>query len=431
MGELPAINNPYLLVSFFSEFYLSTLIGKPVYGLNEELYGVFRDFIVKPYKESFIVTKVRIRTKHGERVIVPWSLVRSIENDPISITLKKNIPDITTIEYDDTELRLKRDFLDQQIVDTAEHRVVRVNDVKIVAVQSELLVVAADIGVRGLLRRIGLEGTVMAIASLFKKGFPNTLLPSKYIDPLPARLRHQITLNVAQEELKSMHPADLADIVSDLDQFERLSILQTLPMEQMARTIEELEPDVRKELLERFKDDMLSKMLERLSPDSATDIVAELPARRMRQVLNAMKLGDAQEIRELLKFKEDTAGSIMNTEFIALPCKTTVARAVEELRKMKDQVSQVFYVYIVGPKDELEGVISIRDLIFAEPNTQLSSLVKDDEPLFARRKEHVDEVIEKFTKYNLIEIPVVGPKKTLVGVITVDDVLPLLQDEEN
>ncbi len=415
-------------MSFFSEFFFSTLVGKPVYGLNEAVYGVFRDFIVKPYKDSFIVTKVRIRTKNGERVIVPWSMVRSIETDPVSISLKKNPSEIVPIEYDDTELRLKRDFLDQQIVDTAEHRVVRVNDVKIVAVQGELLVVAADIGFRGLLRRIGLEGVALSLASLFKKGFSNTLLPSKYIDPLPARLRHQITLNVAQDELKSMHPADLADIVSDLDQFERLSILQTLPMDQMARTIEELEPDVRKELLERFKDEVLSKMLERLSPDSATDIVAELPARRMRQVLNAMKLGDAEEIRELLKFKEDTAGSIMNTEFVALSCRTTVARALEELRKKKDQVARAYSIYVVGPADELEGVISIHDLIFAEPNTQLSSLLKEDEPVSVRRKEHVDEVIEKLSKYNLVEIPVVGPKKALVGVITVDDVLPILQE---
>lgn len=406
-------------------------MGKPVYTPDEELYGYFRDFIVKSYKENFIVTKVRIRTKKGERVIVPWSLVRSIETDPVSISLKKNASDIETIEYDDTELRLKRDFMDQQIVDTGEHRVVRVNDMKIVAVQGELLVIGADIGIRGLLRRVGLESLALKVASLFSKGFSHNLLASKYIDPLPARLRHRITLNVAQEELKNMHPADLADIVGDLDQFERLSILQTLPIEQMAHTIEELEPEVRKELLERFKDDVLSKMLERLSPDSATDIVAELPQRRMRQVLNAMKIGDADEIRELLKFKEDTAGSIMNTEFVALPCRTTVARAIEELRKKKDQVAQAYSIYVVGPKDVLEGVISIRDLIFAEPNTQLSSLINDDDPLYVRRKEHVDEVIEKFTKYNMIEIPVVGPKKTLVGVITVDDVLPLLQEEED
>lgn len=418
-------------MSFFSEFFFSTLLGKPVYTPDEEFYGHFRDFIVKSYKENFIVTKVRIRTKKGERVIIPWSMVRSIETDPVSISLKKNAADIVTIEYDDTELRVKRDFMDQQIVDTAEHRVVRVNDMKIVAVQGELLIIGADIGIRGLLRRVGLEWLALKVASLFSKGFPHNLLASKYIDPLPARLRHRITLNVAQEELKNMHPADLADIVGELDQFERLSILQTLPIEQMAHTIEELEPEVRKELLERFKDDMLSKMLERLSPDSATDIVAELPQRRMRQVLNAMKSGDAEEIRELLKFKADTAGSIMNTEFVALPCRTTVARAVEELRKKKDQAAQVYSIYVVGPKDLLEGVISIRDLIFAEPNTQLSTLIKDDDPLFVRRKEHIDEVIEKFTKYNMIEIPVVGPKKALVGVITVDDVLPLLQEEES
>ncbi|MBP9718644.1 magnesium transporter [Candidatus Gracilibacteria bacterium] len=413
---------------FFSEFFFSTLVGKPVYTVDEKYFGEFRDFIVKRQNENFIVSKVRIRVGPGKRVILPWRDVYSIEADPVSLKLKKTSDQIESLDYDENELRLKRDFLDQQIIDIAEHRVVRVNDLRMVAVKDELFMVAADIGVRGLMRRVGFEWFALWIANLFKRSVPNNLIPSKFIDPFPARVRHDITLTVAQDEMKKLHPADLADIVTDLDQFERISMLQSLPVETMARTIAELEPEIRKELMSKLKDDTLKKVLERLAPDAATDIVAELPKRRMHSVLDTMKSADAEEIRELLKFKEDTAGSIMNTEYVALKATLTAKEALDELRKKGDQAEQIFYVYLVDTKGILVGVISLRDLIFVNPDKLLMDIVKR-EPIFVRGKENLDEVIDKFTKYNLIAIPVVTLKKRLKGVITVDDVLRLIQEQ--
>ncbi|PJC37308.1 hypothetical protein CO046_01470 [Candidatus Peregrinibacteria bacterium CG_4_9_14_0_2_um_filter_53_11] len=415
-------------MAFFSEFFFSTLIGKPVYTFDEKLYGRFRDFVVRRHDSHYIVTKVRLRTNKGERILIPWKHVHSLDSDPVSVKLKKNADEIISLDYDETELRLKRDFLDQQIVDTHDHRVVRVNDIKIIALKGDLFVVAADTGIRGLLRRIGFETIALGFLALFNKSLPNTLIPSKFIDPLPARLRHHIALNVAQDELKRMHPADLADIVTDLDQFERLSMLKTLPVETVANTIAELEPEVRKELVKTLKDETLSKVLERLSPDSATDIVSELPRRRMRRVLSAMKVGDANEIQELLKFKEDTAGSLMNTEYVAFPDDITAAAALEELRTKADQAEQIFYLYLVDSKNVISGVISLKDLIFVAPQTMLSSIVRRP-PIVVDLEEDIDEVVEKFAKYNLIAIPVVDAHNTLLGVITVDDVLPLLQEQ--
>lgn len=414
-------------MAFFSEIFFSSLVGKPVYTVDEKYFGNFRDFIVKRVNGNFLVTKARIRSLNGQRIIIPWSEVHSIEADPVSLKLKKREADIQSIDYDDDELRIKRDFLDQQIVDMHEHRVVRVNDIKIVAVKDELFMVAADIGFRGLLRRLGFEHWAMSLAQVFRRSLSNVLIPSKYIDPLPARLRHDIKLTVGQEQLKDMHPADLADIMEDLDIFERVSILQTLPTEIMAKTIAELDPDVRKQLLAKLKDETVTKLLERLAPDAATDIVSELPKRRMQHVLTTMKTAEAEEIRELLKFKKDTAGSIMNTKYVSFSETLSAGEALEELRKKGDQAEQIFYLYIIDEEGLLKGVISLRELIFVDPKTELKSLIRR-KPVYVRIREHVDEVAEKFTKYNLIAIPVVGKKKKLEGVITVDDILPLLQE---
>lgn len=415
-------------MAFFSEIFFSTLIGKPVYMVDEKYYGSFRDFVVRRQNENFKITKVRIKPQKGERIVVAWSDIHSIETDPVSLKLKKRWTEIKTMDYDEDEFRLKRDFLDQQIIDTNALRVVRVNDLKIVAVGDELFVVAADIGLRGLLRRLGIEQWVISFAHAFRIPFPNTLIPSAYIDPFPARLRHDITLTVAHEKLKDMHPADLADIMEKLDSYERLSILHSLPPENMAHTIEELEPDVRKKLLAKLRDDMLKTVLERLSPDSATDIVAELPRHRMHKVLGKLSSKNEAEIRGLLKFKKDTAGSVMNTEFIALPGSYTVGQAVRELRKRGKQAEHIFYLYLVDDEGTLKGAISLRELLFVSAHTQLALLVKR-KPVYSRTREDIDRVVEKLSKYNLVAIPVVGLKKKLEGVITVDDVIPLLREE--
>lgn len=416
-------------MAFFSEIFFSTLIGKPVYTVDEKYYGNFRDFIVKRQNGNFLITKVRIRTQDGHRIIISWQDVHSIEADPVSLKLKKKWTEITPIDYDEDELRLKRDILDQQIIDTENHRVVRVNDLKVVAVQNELFVVAADIGLRGLLRRIGFEQFALSVAQIFRRSFANTLVPAKYIDPFPARIRHDITLTVAQEQLKQMHPADLADIMSDLDHFERASILQSLPTDTVAKTIAELNPEVRKEILAKLKDETLTQVLERLAPDAATDIVSELPRRRMQHILATMRTSDSKDIQELLKFRKNTAGSLMNTEFVAFQKTLTAEEALKELRSKGQQAEYIYYIYIVDAEGGLEGVISLRELIFVEPQTPLASLIKR-KPVFVKSREHAKSVVAKFTKYNLIAIPVVGKNKKLEGIITVDDILPLFKEAE-
>lgn len=415
-------------MAFFSEIFFSTLIGKPVYTIDEKYYGNFRDFIVKRENGNFRITKMRIRNLSGQRIILGWKDIHSIEADPVSLKLKNKTENIKPIDYDDDELRLKRDFLDQQIIDTESHRVVRVNDLKIVAVGDELFMVAADIGSRGILRRLGFEQWALSLAQIFRRSFPNVLVPSKYIDPFPARLRHDITLTVAQERLKDMHPADLADVVEDLDNFERLSIIQSLPAETVAKTIAELDPKIRKQLLAKLKDEAVTGFLERLAPDAATDIAAELPKQRMYHVLNAMQIGEADEIRGLLKFKKNTAGSLMNTEFVAFPETLTVTEALTELRSKGEKAEHIYYIYIIDAEGILKGVISLRDLIFADQKTPLSS-IKKRKPVFAKLREHAKSVVEKFTKYNLIALPVVGKNKKLEGTITVDDILPLLKEQ--
>ncbi|PIQ78348.1 hypothetical protein COV82_01125 [Candidatus Peregrinibacteria bacterium CG11_big_fil_rev_8_21_14_0_20_46_8] len=416
-------------MAFFSEIFFSTLIGKPVYTLDDKYFGQFRDFIVRRKKENFVVTKVRIRDRNGKRIIIPWEDIHSIETVPVSFRLKKKRDEIRGIEYAEDEFRVKRDFLDQQIVDTQDHRVVRVNDLRIVSVGNELFVVAADIGFRGLMRRIGFESLLLAFARFFRLPMRNKLIASKDIDPLPARLRHRIQLTVGQDELKNMHPADIADIVEDLDTFERLSILQTLPTQKVADALFELEADARKALVKQLKDEQLSGFLEQMSPDEATDIVAELPKRRMHRVMQIMKRSEAEEIRNLLKFKEGTAGSMMTTEFLAFSGDTTARDALATLRKTHQDAEQIYYLYIEGPNGELTGVVSLRELIFVEPKTQLQNMVKTV-PHSVELNDDVDTVIEQFTKYGLIAMPVVDEQNRIQGVITVDDVLGELEEEE-
>lgn len=413
-------------MAFFSEIFFSRLLGKPVYTVDERYYGEFRDFVVKPKDGSFVITKIRIRRPFGKRMILPWTDVQSIDTDPVLFKLKKKADEIISLEYGDDEFRLKRDMLDQQIIDTNEARVVRVNDLKIVAVKDEFFVVAADIGVRGILRRLGLENLFLSMGRIFRFPFPNKLLSSKFMDPYPARVRHDIKINVAHREIQKMHPADLADVIEQLDQVERMAILQGLDPKTLADTMAELDPKIFKHVIAKWEDERLLKMLEKLPPDEAADILSQMPYRRIRKILKIMKPEDKSQIRELLDFEKHTAGSLMNPEVPVFHPATVVKDAIEMLRQKSSESDMLFYVYIADEAQKLLGVISMRALLFADPQTTLGNLMKQ-KPITIRRGDSIDTIIKRLEKYDLVALPVVDRQKILKGFVTVDDVLHELE----
>lgn len=413
-------------MAFFSEIYFSKLIGAAVFDVAGEYIGQFRDFIVKAESGTFVVTKVRIRISKQERVIVPWDDVLSIEVLPIVLLkLKKKKEELQSTEYSEEECRLKRDLLDQQVIDTNNYKVVRVNDLKLIAVKDHVFVVGVDVGLRGLLRRIGWEKFGLIIAKIFHITMGEKLINARNIDPFPARVRHDIRLKTGHEQLIHMHPADLADVIEELDHFERMTVVRSLDTEALAETISELEPKVRADLLRRLKDATVKTVLEKLEPDEAADIVAQFPKARAKHLLENIKKKTAEDIKELAEFRADTAGGLMTTKYVAFAPNLTAAQALHELRAKAKDVEMISHTYLVDEQGLFIGTVALRNILFAEPETPLISL-SASRSFAVRPSMPAKQALRRMAKYDLIALPVIDHKKQLKGIVTVDDALTII-----
>ncbi len=221
------------------------------------------------------------------------------------------------------------------------------------------------------------------------------------------------------------HPADMATIQEHLEREERSHFFSIISPERAALILPEMEPILRKELLWEMEETTISRILEKMSSHNATDILEELPEKWRQQLLDLMKQEKAEDIDELLGYKENTAGRIMIPDFFSLNSEMRVAEAIDELRKTN--IHDIPYVYITND-GYLIGVLSLRNLIAAAPDTKLSKIANKD---IVRVTVEVDqeEVANLVRKYDLRAIPVVDLTNKLVGIVTIDDILDIVTEE--
>lgn len=221
------------------------------------------------------------------------------------------------------------------------------------------------------------------------------------------------------------HPADLADATRNLEREERSRFFSIISPEKAALVLPEMEPVLRKELFKEIEEKTISRILEKMPPHDATDILGELPEKWAQQLLDLMKREKAEDVDELLGYKENTAGRIMTPEFFSLRSDMRVTEAIEKLRKTN--IHDIPYVYIADD-DYLIGVLSLRTLIAAAPDTRLSKIANKD---IVRVTVEIDQedVANLMRKYDLRAIPVVDRTNKLVGIVAVDDILDIVTEE--
>ena len=233
-------------------------------------------------------------------------------------------------------------------------------------------------------------------------------------------------LDDAAARLASMHPADAADLIAELDAGDRLTLISALPREEMARIIEYLPEPGRNDILEPIDPPTLAELLDEVDDDIVADILHQLPDERAEDVLRTMKR--AWAVQPLLRHSDETAGGHMTRAFIALNGSWTAERAIQYLRRVRPDADQAYYLYVVDPSGTLEGVVSLRDLIIAPVGVRLSEIMNSD---VHRAHDDMDqeEMARMVQRYDLVALPVVDANGRLVGVVTVDDVLDVVEEE--
>ena len=398
--------------------YLSQVIGRPVRDRQDEPMGKVADLIVAVGDRYPPVTGLVVRTDQ-RRIFVPWSAVAHL--DESGAQLGARTIDIDKFHQRPNEILLRADLMDKQIVDIDGRKVVRVNDLRLDEVGGALHLVAVDVGGAGLLRRLGMEGPFRVVARNLRVTVPERYIDWEDVDPVETSIA-SIKLRVPHQGLAELHPADLATIIDQLAPRDRAGVLASLDNEAVADTMEEMEPETQVEVLEDLEPGRAADILEEMSPDDAADLVADLSETARDEILALMERDEAAEVRELLGYPEDTAGGIMTTEFVAVPEHLTAGETIDRLRQLEPDAETIYYVYVTDDDGRLTGVLSLRDLIVAQPETRISE-VMINEPVAVGALADQDEVAEVVAHYNLLAVPVVDDERRLVGIVTVDDAI--------
>jgi CBS domain-containing protein len=398
--------------------YLSQAIGRPVLDANGEPLGKVDDLIVAVGDRYPPVTGLVVATDR-RRIFMPWSHVARFDASGARLSTDKI--DITKFQGREDEIQLRADLLDKQIVDIDGRKVVRVNDLRLDDVDGRLHLVAVDVGAAGLLRRLGIEGGYRVLARNLHLPTPERYIDWEDVDPVETSIA-SIKLRVPHAGLTELHPADLATIIDQLAPRDRAGVLAALDDEAAADAIEEMEPDTQVEVLEGLAPERAADILEEMSPDDAADLVADLSDETRTELLALMERDEAEELGGLLAFPEDTAGGMMTTEFVAVPAELTASRTIDRLRELEPDAETIYYVYVVDAARRLVGVLSLRDLIVARPDTPIGE-VMIAEPVAVPVTADRDDVASVVARYNLLAVPVVDADGRLAGIVTVDDAI--------
>jgi len=407
---------------------LSELLGASVRDATGAVRGRVREIAVAPQDHPTRIAYLIVKTSDGERLIAPDAL----KSAGASVRAATEVSQWTRYNASDGVLLLKRDLLDQQIIDVHGRKVVRVNDVEIEStpVNSHLLlnIVSVDVGARGAIRRLS-KGLVpsFTLRALLAK-IPPRVIPWEYVDLLETDPARRVKLKIAYEGLAKLHPADIADIVEDLPPAEREAVFETIDEEVAAETLEELDRDVQVSIVESLDPDRAADIVEEMDPDAAADLLGDLSEEESGEILKEMAPEERQEVTQLLEFGEHTAAGRMTTEFIAIDETSVVDDAIESLKRFEGSREALATVYLTGPAARLVGAVPLVKIAISSPAVQLSSL---SEPYVACAPDTPEsEVAALFDKYNLITLAVVDEHGRIAGIITADDVISMLRRKD-
>jgi len=409
--------------------YFSKLMDRPVVDKNGELSAELYDIIVKPtevYPQSSGMI-VRKGFPNRKFAVINWGDIEEISDKEIRLKIDKSKIAFREIHNNKEELTLRRDILDQQVVDTFIHKVIRVNDIHLLEVDHCLMIAHVDISIRGLFRRLGLENIADFLVRLFNKNASylttEHLISWKHIQPLSINpVSMTIKVNFEQKQLSKIPAADLGEIFLDLNIQHQTALFKSLDSNTKARIFMNIDFKAQKSLIEEMKAEEVVEMLNSVPSDEATDFLEQLPRDTTEKFLNLMESKQSKKLSQLLGYSSDSAGGLMTMEYMAFPKETTVESVLKQIKERTFKVEPAQLVYILDEQNRLIGSTNFRRLFLANPQDQIQAAA------FPRTNcvhlnSSVKEVAYLMDKYKYYAIPVVDEKGVLQGIVTVDDVL--------
>nr|WP_320039011.1 CBS domain-containing protein [uncultured Bacteroides sp.] len=404
-------------------FYLSRVIGRKIFDVNGQYIGIVKDLLVNAdntnQTERPLVTGIKIKSpdKTG------FYSFEHFKVQKINGKLKVSCSQLIQLSQEniDNDLYLASVVLDKQIVDLNGRKLVRVNDIRLVSVANGTFAVAVDIGIEGLLRRIGIAKPLKIFLSYFKVNIPAKFILWEDVEAIDFS-NLNIKLSKIHSKLQTLHPSDLADIIEDLGKKASADVFLSLDEERAADVLEEMEADAQVHIIESLSIEKAADVLDKMPADEVADILNALEEEKAELLLNEMEKKTSEEVRELLDYPEDSVGSLMATEIISFSKEKTVNDVLNELREKKPEAATLYNLFVTDEKEELIATVSLRDIVVSSPEATINEIMKPS-PVCLRDDQDVDEIAEIVSKYNMLAIPVVDNANVLQGMVVIDDVI--------
>jgi len=411
-------------VDFHSRF-ISELTGRQAH-VNHLPVGRVTDFLVTKPEDTFPqIDGLVIKTAAGLR-FAPISTVADVnDNGTIALTTTPSEPALP----DNEALYLVADLLDKQIVDVDGRKVVRINDLELANTGGALRVVAADVGLAGLLRRLGLESLVRAVVPALYKRKPRATISWNNVAPIREKNPAQVELSVTESKLARLHPSDLAEIIGELSSREAAAVFHSLDDETAADALEHLDRGTQKSIIDDIGTQRAADIIEEMDSDDAADLLSELPEEQQSELYSEMDETTAGELRELVKYQENTAGGLMTTDYVWIFPHRTAESTIEKIREIAPITEFVYYLYVTDESETLLGVLSLRTLLLARPEARISDIMEADIVSVTTATSGRD-VAATIARYDLLACPVVGEHGKMLGIVTVDDAIDVIVPEK-
>ena len=327
----------------------------------------------------------------------------------------------------DPEFAIRRDVLDQQIVDVENKKVVRVNDVHLLRADNQYHIAHVDVGLRTLVNRLGIGPLVDRIVRLFKPDADyltaEELVSWKNSQVLTlGNQKNVLKLDVARAKIAKIPPVALADIMRDLDIFEQLSLFRTLPFDVQLKVFADMTFDDKTGLVGLLDDKEIVQLVANIPSDEAADFLMSIPKLRVQQLMRLMESKASKRLRTLLGFHKNSAGGLMTTEFMSLGKDATAADAMNKIKASVDLSSSLTTIYIVDENNKYLGTTTIGRFINEPPDRPIINLCHPQK-VFVYTDDGMEKVAVLIEQYKYSAIPVLDENNILVGAITVDDVM--------
>ncbi len=408
----------------FQEGFVSEIVGRRA-AINDLPIGKVVDLLVTTPDDTFPqVDGMVIKTAQGPR-FAPMETIADVDAaGTVALTMAPKVP----APADKDALYLVSDLLDKQIVDVDGRKVVRINDIELANTGGKLRVVAADVGVSGLLRRLGLKSFGKRFTPWVYRNVPRTMIAWNSVAPIREMNPTQVTL-VKESKLARLHPSELADIINDLSSREAAAVFHSLDDETAADALEHLDAGRQRSIIDDIGTERAADIIEEMDSDDAADLLGELPEDQQTQLLAEMNEYTAGELRELVKYEEDSAGGLMTTNYTWIYPHRTAEQTIRKIREIAPESEFIYYLYVLDKHDRLLGVLTLRALLLAQPDASIERIMESD-VVTVTPQTSARDVAAAIARYDLLAVPVVDAAGTMLGIVTVDDAIDAIMPED-